>query len=344
MKVLIYDSTCAFLTPGGKTTHALKLRQEIAKLGVKIEFARWWDVSQQDADIVHFLSIDTSPAASAKAHGKKTFYSMIFDYETNKSRKKQVFRILKNRILDTIPRLSGNRYWRTLQFMDRVQFMHTADRDAAFRYFPKLLSSEKTVIIPHAYDPSDMYISDGFDIHEWGFPEKYLVSCATISARKQSVLLARLARMARVPVVFMGSRNEYDPYYLRFREEVDNRFVFDPGFVSREWRDCIERNASGFVLLSQGESGCIAVYEAAAYKLPLLLSNLPWAKCYEDPTDIFFCDYDQLDIAVQQLNNFYDKAGPLDHMPFRAKTWGDVAKMYVKEYESLLREMHEGVY
>lgn len=54
MKVLLYDQTNAYLTPGGKTIHALKLRQEIAKLGVDIQFARWWDKSQEDADIMHF--------------------------------------------------------------------------------------------------------------------------------------------------------------------------------------------------------------------------------------------------------------------------------------------------
>ena len=32
MKVLLYDTTFAFLTPGGKTTHAVKLQKEISRL------------------------------------------------------------------------------------------------------------------------------------------------------------------------------------------------------------------------------------------------------------------------------------------------------------------------
>ena len=335
MKVLLHDTTCSFLTPGGKTTHAVKLQQEISKLGVDIEVARWWDASQSDADIVHFLALDMPLARSCKAHGMKTFYSMIFDYETNRPPREQRRHILKNRILDKVPRLAGNRYWRALEFIDRVQFMHTADQETACRFFPRFISPDTTVVIPHAYDPADIRISDGLDIRACEFPEKYLVSCANISQRKQSVLLARLAKKARVPVVFIGSRNQRDPYYLSFKAEVDNKYVFDPGFVTREWRDCIERNASGFVLLSQGESGCIAVYEAAAYNLPLLLSDLPWAKHYEDPTDVFFCDFNNIENAVAQLRAFYDSASVLDHMPFRARTWGDVAKMYVREYESL---------
>ena len=66
MKVLLIDTTNAFLTPGGKTTHALKLQQEISKLGVDIQFARWWDKSQEDADIVHFLGFTPTMVKQVK--------------------------------------------------------------------------------------------------------------------------------------------------------------------------------------------------------------------------------------------------------------------------------------
>ena len=112
--------------------------------------------------------------------------------------------------------------------------------------------------------------------------------------------------------------------------------MFYPGYVEKEWRDCIERNASGYVLLSLGESGCIAVYEAAAYQMPLLLSNLPWAWGYDHPTDVHFCDQDDEAKAVEQLADFYVKSGHLDHKPFNAMTWADVARLYVAEYERLL--------
>lgn len=338
MKVLIHDSTCAFLTPGGKTTHAHKLKQEIGKLGVDIDFARWWDGTQSDADVIHFLDPSVHLVQQAKERGIKTFFSMIFDFASSLCETEKAIAALKYRLIANLPRRISNRfgYWNALPYFDRIQFMHKYDQETALRYFPKYIDGQKTVLIPHAYDPEDMFISDNLNISEKGYPEKYLVSCANISERKRTLKLARLAKKAKVPIVFMGSRNLNDPYFKAFEQEVDNKYVFYPGYVSREWRDCIERNASGYVLLSLSESGCIAVYEAAGYKLPLLLSNLPWAWGYDKPTDISFCDADEEAMAVNQLKEFYCRANRLDHKPFNATTWSDVAKLYVAEYTKIL--------
>lgn len=337
MKVLLYDSTSAYLTPGGKTTHALKLQQEINKLGVDIQYARWWDKSQEDADIIHFLVADAKMAHLAKRKGMKTFFSMIFDFESNKSEMQKQIQILKNKLIDKLPvSVRSAAYWQALPYMDRIQFMHKYDKENALRYFPDFIDEDKTIIIPHAYDPSEMNISTHLDINDMHFPPKYLISVANISKRKQSIKLARLAKQACVPVVFMGSYNANDEYFKSFYQEVDDQYVFFPGYVSNEWRDCIEAHASGYVLLSLGESGCIAVYEAAAYRMPLLLSNLPWAWGYEKPTDIFFCDQHDETKVVQQLKKFYDIANKMDHTPFTIHTWSDIAKLYVEQYEQLI--------
>lgn len=133
MKVLLIDTTNAFLTPGGKTTHALKLQQEISKLGVDIQFARWWDKSQEDADIVHFLGFTPTMVKQVKEKGMKTVFSMIFDFESNKSESEKRKRMIKNWIMDHLPSsLSVNSYWRNLPFMDRIQFMHSYDKNTPF--------------------------------------------------------------------------------------------------------------------------------------------------------------------------------------------------------------------
>lgn len=338
MKVLLYDSTCAYLTPGGKTTHALKLQQAISKLGVDIQFARWWDKSQEDADIIHFLVADAKMARLAKGKGMKTFFSMIFDFESNKSERQKKIQILKNKLIDKFPTsVRSAAYWQALPYMDNIQFMHKYDQENALRYFPNFIDKKKTIIIPHAYDPSDINISLHLNIDDMHFPTKYLISVANISKRKQSVKLARLAKQAQVPVVFMGSHNVNDAYFKDFEQEVDNQYVFFPGYVSKEWRDSIESHASGYVLLSLGESGCIAVYEAAAYRIPLLLSNLPWAWGYESPTDIYFCDQHDEAKAIQQLKEFYNIANKMNHTPFTIHTWSEIAKLYVEQYKQLFQ-------
>lgn len=335
MKVLLFDTTTAFLTPGGKTTHAIKLQQEISKLGVSIDFARWWDKSQEDVDLIHFLGYNPSMVLAAKARNIKMFYSMIFDHQSSQPEWRKKCGILKARWKKMV---NCDDNMKVVQLFDRIQFMHAYDKENAMRYYPDYIDESKTILIPHAYDPADMNISSHLDISEMKFPTKYLISCANISPRKQTVKLARLAKEAGVPIVFMGGRNKDDEYYKSFAKEVDNKYVFDPGYVSKEWKDCIELNASGYVLLSKGESGCIAVYEAAAYSMPLLLSNLPWAWGYDSPTDISFCDEDKHDKALLQLKEFYIKAAKMDHYPFKIHTWGEVAEMYVRQYTELIRK------
>lgn len=337
MKLLLYDKTNAFLTPGGKTTHAIKLQQELCKKGVDAQFARWWDESQSDADIIHFLTPDIVVAKLAQKRGIKTFCSQIMDFETSKTQFEKTVTKIKNIVVDRFPQLSSSgAYWKAFAYMDKIQFMHKYDKETALQYFKSYIRKSKVTIIPHAYDPSDINISNHLNINQLGLPSKYLVSCAHISPRKQTIKLARFAKMAQVPIVFIGGGMKSDPYFKEFENEIDNKFVFYTGYVNKEWKDCIESHAAGFVLLSKGESGCISVYEAAAYHLPLLLSDLPWAWGYDAPTDIHFCAQQNEKIACEQLRNFFADSGKLDHFPFRAMTWEEVTDLYIKEYKDML--------
>lgn len=338
MKVLLFDSTCAFLTPGGKTTHALMLQKEISKLGIEIEFARWWDQSQYDCDIIHFLNPEPYVSSLAKKNGIKTILSLIFDFETSKTPFQQRKTILKNQLLDILPSgFNKNQYWKSFSHIDCFHFMHNFDRDTAMRYFPQI-SKQQTIVIPHAFSKEDVNLSNNFKC-SFDLPKKYLVSCANISERKQSILLARYAKLAQTPIIFIGNSNSSDSYCRKFFEEIDNHYVFYPGYVSREEKHAIESQASGFVLLSKGESGCIAVYEAAAYRLPLFLNKLPWAFGYESPSDIQFCDAENEKLAVSQLKTFFKNATKLDHFPFIIHSWEEIAKIYVEHYRNLLNKL-----
>lgn len=338
IKVLLYDSTNAFLSPGGKTTHALKLQKELSLLGIDIQFSRWWDISQDDFDIIHFLSPNYELAKLVKSKGKKNILTLIFDMESSKSKFQKVVSIFKYKIKNILPLSIRKKFYLSgMELYDKIVFMHEYDRKTAMRYTHKIELS-KTQIIPHAYEPSDMNISANLDIHNIIKTKKYLVSCANISERKQSILLANYAHEAKVPIVFIGKADKNSSYFQKFKKLIDNRYVYYPGYVSNEWKDCIERNASGFILLSLGESGCIAVYEAAAYKIPILLSNLPWAWGYDSPTDIYFCDYKVKKTAIDQLQKFYENAGPLEKTPFKIYSWENIANEYYSLYTSILNK------
>src|SRR5262249_22789403 len=137
----------------------------------------------------------------------------------------------------------------------------------------------------------------------------YLISVATIAPRKNSVLVARSARIAQVSVLFLGKPyNEDDPYFKEFTELVDGRLIRYTGFVSRDEKHRLLRGARGFVHMSQYESGCIALYEAAAAGLPLLLPTLPWATgVYQHARDKQFVPIKSPQFLAAKLRKFYDE-------------------------------------
>jgi len=335
MKVLLYDTTLSFITPGGKTTHAIKLHQELKKIGVDIEFAQWWNKEQSDFDIIHTLAHQIEPIVDfSHKKGKKVILTQIMDIESNKPLRKQYKEIFFSKIQAFFPftmeKIQGIR---AIPKFDHVVYMNESDRKTALRYYNKL-NINKTSIIPHAFDPVDMYIGEDIKINN--IPEKYILSCANIDWRKQSHLLARFARKAKVPIVFIGNSNKEDEYYKLFIKEIDNKYTFYLGFVDLKTKDSLERKAAGFALLSLAESGCIAVYEAAAYKLPLFLSNLPWAKHYDSATNISYCDFKNESKAINELSLFFHlKAGLKESTPFEVKTWNEIAHMYKDLYKTI---------
>jgi glycosyltransferase involved in cell wall biosynthesis len=118
---------------------------------------------------------------------------------------------------------------------------------------------------------------------------------------------------------------------------VDGKIVRYPGFVSTEEKWRYLRGARGFALLSQFESGCIAVYEAAAAGLPLLLSDLPWAsKVYANARAVKFIRLRSVTDIAADLGSFYALAHRQPGTTFPLLTWRQVAEKYANVYQRIL--------
>jgi glycosyltransferase involved in cell wall biosynthesis len=154
------------------------------------------------------------------------------------------------------------------------------------------------------------------------------------------VRLAEAARRARVPVVFLGK--PYSPdndYFLRFKGLVDGQYVRYPGFVTEAEKYRYLIGARGFALLSQFESGCIAVYEAAAAGLPLFLSDLPWAaKSYPQAKNLQLVKLRSAKKIAAELGRFYQSAHRRPEPTFPVLSWPEVAKEYLRLYEKVLAQ------
>jgi len=169
----------------------------------------------------------------------------------------------------------------------------------------------------------------------------WLVCTATITERKRVLELAEAAVLSKTPVWIIGKPyTEKDPYYLRFLEVVSKSegvLRYEGGISDRSQMAEIYKCARGFVLLSTMESLSLSALEAAAAGCPLLLSDLPWARCTFESNATYCPITNKTEATAQTLKSFHIQAPNLP-IPSKPKTWNDVALQLKGIYEELLNE------
>lgn len=333
MKVLLYDSTPAYFCPGGKQVQVQKLFENLNKIGVQVEYARWWD-PEQKCEILHLFSPSVFMVRKAREAGvKKIILTHIVDVLSNNVRHKQRIFKMRNRILQFVlpSRMLEKFSWTILSDIDAIVYNNEVDATTASFVFD--IPKNKINVVNPGYEEEQIKNFSG-GTHQ---RKSYLISVANITPRKNNVLLAKAAKKAKIPVVFIGNALEKDgAYYNEFLNLVDDNYVKYPGFVSEEEKRDLLQGSSGFTLLSTAESGCIAVYEASMAGLPLLLSNLPWAHSYGVSDYINYINLDDFSTVVNKLQDFYENSRRLEKFTFHMWTWEEVAKKYMLIYKRLL--------
>ena len=329
MKVVFSHHLPFSLAHGGMQTLIESLMRELSVLGVEVEPERWWEPNQT-CDVMHFVQRPHQGNAElAKQKGRKLLMTENYDVVASESRSRLLLRSVATRAARAI--VPG--FDRKLSFyreLDALVYVVPHEWRVVQQIYG--LPAERGNIIPHGLDPS---VIEALGKAE---PEgDYLVSVGTICPRKNSVLLAQCAKQAKTPVVFVGKPfSTDDAYFIEFQQLIDGRYVRFAGYIPEEEKFKIVRGARGFVLLSQGESGCIAVYEAAACGLPLLVSDLPWAaNGYPASERLRLVSLSNASGIVAALKGFYEQAHRGQTMTFPIRTWREVAEMYVSVYERL---------
>ena len=321
-----------FLAHGGSQTLIEALMRELANLGVTVEPVRWWD-ENQTGDIIHYVG-RPNRSSLRLAHEKK-FKVVMTDLLDQTASRSPLRLFLQRRAIRTActvaPHLAGLFSWGIYKEIDVMVYAVGHEWEVAQYLFDA--HPQRGHIIPHGLEEPAL--------KQLAMPaaeEDYLVSVATIHPRKNQVLLAEAARLAKVPVVFLGK--PYSPendYFLRFKQLVEGKYVRYPGFVNEEEKHRWLRGARGFALLSQFESGCIAVYEAAAAGLPLFLPSLPWAaKSYPQARQLQLVKLRTAGQIAAELGRFYNQAHRRREPTFPVLPWREVAKEYLRLYEKVL--------
>ncbi|WCJ60862.1 glycosyltransferase family 4 protein [Fontisphaera persica] len=333
MKILFSHDIPFHLAHGGSQTHIESLMRELAALGEEVEPERWWD-EQQTGDIIHYIG-RRAPAVNVRlAHqkGYKVVMTEFLDMTASRPRRQLWLQRLLVRLgMRFLPAFTTRLSWESFRTVDALIFCSPIEPAVAQYLFDA--------------DPQRChYISHGLEadvlaaLAQPDAEEDYLISMATIAPRKRTVWLAEAARSAQVPVLFLGKPYaETDSYYQQFCALVDNRWVRYAGFVSEAEKQRLLRRARGFALLSEFETGCIAVYEASAAGLPLFLSRLPWATGgYPTARHIQFCPLDSPAAIARRLREFYEKAHRFAGHNFPVPTWRQVAEKTREVYRQVL--------
>ncbi|MBM3876885.1 MAG: glycosyltransferase [Verrucomicrobia bacterium] len=333
MKVIFSHNLPFALAHGGVQTQVEALMRELGALGVAVEPERWWDAAQQ-ADILHYFGRPPTVGhvRQARLKGRRVVMFENLDQTASRSRPALLAQRLLIRAARATPGGLTNRLaWDCYGELDAMIYATSIEWDVAKYLFQA--RHDRGHIIPQGIEARALE-----ELQAPAPQEDYLVSVATITARKNSVLLAEAARIAQVPVLFLGRPySEDDEYFRQFRALVDGKFVRHEGFVPEEVKFARLRSARGFALLSQFESGCIAVHEAAATGLPLLLPDLPWAaRVYDGVERARFVGLGSAEAVAGELARFHSESRRGPGPTFHVLSWRAVAEAYLRVYQTVL--------
>jgi glycosyltransferase involved in cell wall biosynthesis len=332
MKVLLDCNVPVSLAHGGVQIQIEKTKQALELQGVEVDYLRWW-APDQKGDIIHFFG-RANPSLIDFAHGKNMKYVMsdLLTAQGSRSRTQLRIQAAIERILRSTvpPALLATFRWDAYTKADAVVVLTSWEAEIVRMLFGT--PNDRLHVVPNGVE-REFFCSPG-DITKRG---DELVCTATITERKRVLELAEAAIAAQVPVRILGAPyGEKDPYFLRFSRLAMNHpeiVRYEGPVNSREDLARLYKSARGFVLLSTMESLSLSALEAAAAGCPLLLSDLPWAKCtFGDKAT--YCSIASAEQTADSLREFHQRAAHLP-VPEPPPTWDAVAKQLAAIYRNL---------
>ena len=333
MKVLIDHHLPFSLAHGGLQIQIEQTKAALEKIGIEVEFLRFWD-QEQKADVLHFFG-RCSPAYIELARRKRIAVVMLDLLSETGSRSWEALLAQKSIIWAArriLPASFLSRMgWDSFRAADAVVVGTSWEAKLTVELFGA--DNAKLHVVPNGVE--GCFFSDPSPNDR----EDYLVSTATITPRKRVVELAEAAVAGKVKVRIVGKPySEQDPYYQRFVKiwRSHPEYVEYTGPISdREELAGVYSRARGFVLLSIFETLSLSALEAAATGSPLLLADLPWARSTFGNHAVYCSPRATAAEAGRILRKFSDTAD-MQPRPLKPLQWVAVAERFKRIYESVL--------
>jgi glycosyltransferase involved in cell wall biosynthesis len=331
MKAIIDCPIPFSLGHGGAQTQIERTKAGLEQAGVEVEFARWWDGSQT-VDLIHFFGVpDNDYLALARLKNVPVILTNLFTAACNRS---NLVLELQRCLTQTVLWTSVTRNWLA---RPKWKAIKSADHQIVG------LEAEKRVLrrvygVPEAsISCVPLGLPDAFLQAAPGRrDEPHLICTGTITGRKRTVELARLARAAQVPVLFVGKPySEAEAYWREFKGLVDGRIVKHHSHVGTEQEMiALLQRSRGSVIMSKYENWCLSAHEAAACGLPLLLPDQKWSReCFGNGAHYFT---GQITRDVRVLREFYERCPALPPPKVRLYSWVEVGRLIKAVYERVL--------
>ncbi len=315
---------------GGMQIQIEQTKAALEKIGVDVEYFRWWDETQT-GEILHFFGrTPTGLLRAAQGKGMKVVQAELLTGQGSRPLWKHRLHWAAIRVLGlAMPHsVVDHFHWDSYRLADACVALTPWEAQLMVEVFGA--PRERVHVVPNGVE--ECFLQSSPRIRG-----TWLVCTATITERKRVLELARSAVRAEVPVWVIGKPyNDSEPYarqFARFAQEHSAYVRFEGAVSDRVRLAEIYREARGFVLLSAVESLSISALEAAACECPLLLSDLPWARTvFGDSAS--YCPLGSVRVTARRLRQFYDQAHTAPRPP-RPVDWLQVARQLTTVYESV---------
>ena len=333
MKILINSGLPFALAHGGAQIQIEQTLAALNAIGLEAEPLRWWDC-QQRGDLIHHFGV--APMDHIQ-HAQHKAIPLVMT---------QLFTATCNRT-DAQLRRQG---W-IVRTILQLPFGEGIKQQLAWRSFSQCasnvvgLEAERRVlelvygvprasvaVVPLGLD--EIFLKAGHGRREGD----YLLCAGTITRRKNSVALARLARAAQVPILFVGKPYaETESYWQEFSELVDGRWVrHQPHVADPAAMVALLKSARGAVVMSEFENWCLTAHEAAACGVPVLLQDQNWSRERFGDQAHYFERIGFSPGNIQILKQFYATTPSLPAPAIQLFSWIDAAVQMKAVYESVL--------
>ena len=332
MKVLLNCHTPFNLAHGGVQTQIEQTKHHLQKIGVEVDYLRWWDDSQTGEILHHFGRIPIHLLALAKTKGLKVVMSELLTAQGSRPGWRIGLQQIGQRTLQMVTPdfILNNFNWEAYQLADACVVLTPWEADLLVRLYGA--PRNRIHVVPNGVE-LEFLESRPATRGPW------LVCTATITERKRVLELAEAAVTARTPLWVLGKPYSPDaPYARRFADLArahSDILRYEGPINDRTQLAIIYREARGFVLLSAMESLSLSAMEAAACECPLLLSDLPWARTVFGKDSLYCPVTSSTKRTAKALRQYYD-AAPAIKPARKPLAWIDVVPLLKEIYEQVL--------